>query len=49
MIKPDGGDVLYVVGLLLVLGGAIAYDWRMAMIAGGVILLLTGIAAARRK
>lgn len=48
-MKPDGGDVLYVVGLLLVLGGTIAYDWRMAMIVGGAILLLTGIAAARRK
>jgi len=49
LIKPDGKDALYIVGLVLVLAGAVAYDWRMAMVVGGLVLLLTAVAAARRK
>lgn len=49
MTKPDLNDALYIVGLVLMLAGAIAIDWRLAMFAGGAVLVLTAIAATRRK
>ena len=48
MIKPDGKDALYITGLVLLVCGALAISWKMAMMAAGFVLVLTAVAAARR-
>jgi len=35
-------DIMLVAGLLLLVGGVAAYDWRLALIVGGVLLLAGG-------
>lgn len=39
MIVLDWWDVIAIVGLLLILGGAAVVYWPLALIAGGVLLL----------
>lgn len=45
----DGSDVLVVVGLALLCGGLAAYDWRIAIIVCGVLLLAIGLTALLRR
>lgn len=50
MIKRiDGSDVLTIIGLALLCGGLAAFDWRLALIACGLVLLLLGLAGAMRR
>jgi len=46
-ISPAG--TLYVAGLCAVCVGVGAYDWRLSLIVGGAVLLLTVVAAAMRS
>lgn len=50
MIKRiDGSDVLTIIGMLLLCGGLATFDWRLALIACGLVLLLLGLAGAMRR
>lgn len=49
MKRIDGSDVLTIIGLALLCGGLAAYDWRLALIACGLVLLLLGLAGAMRR
>lgn len=40
----DLTDVMVVAGLAMVAGGLGAYDWRLALIVCGAVLLLIGLA-----
>lgn len=48
MIKPDGKDALYITGLALLVCGALAFNWKLAMMAAGLVLVLTAVSAVRR-
>lgn len=43
MKQIDGSDVLTVIGLAVLCGGLAAYDWRLALIACGLVLLALGL------
>ena len=44
MKRIDGSDVMTIIGLALLCGGLAAFDWRLALIACGLVLLLLGLA-----
>ena len=41
-MKVTLGDVLVIVGVGLLLTGLALYDWRLALAAGGLLLLVLG-------
>ena len=43
MKRIDGSDVMTILGLALLCGGLAAFDWRLALIACGVVLLALGL------
>lgn len=45
----DFSDLLILVGLGLLCGGLACYDWRLALVVGGAVLLLIGLMAASRR
>lgn len=49
MKRLDGSDVLTIFGLALLCGGLAAYDWRLALIACGLVLLGLGLAGAIKR
>lgn len=49
MKRVDGSDVMTSIGLALLCGGLAAFDWRLALIACGLVLLLLGLAGAMRR
>ena len=49
MKRIDGSDVLTVIGLVLLCGGLAAFDWRLALVACGLVLLLLGLMGALRR
>lgn len=49
MKRIDGSDVMTILGLALLCGGLAAFDWRLALIACGLVLLLLGLAGALRR
>ena len=49
MKRIDGSDVMTILGLALLCGGMAAFDWRLALIACGLVLLLLGLAGAMRR
>lgn len=49
MKRIDLADVMVVLGLALLAGGLGAYDWRLALIVCGAILLLVGLVAVLRR
>lgn len=42
-------DLMIVLGLALLAGGLAAYDWRLALVVCGLVLLLLGLAGAMRR
>ena len=48
MNEIDVGDVVGVLGLGFIAGGLAAYDWRLALVVVGVILLGLAVAGAWR-
>jgi type IV secretory pathway VirB2 component (pilin) len=44
----DGGDVMVVLGLAMLGAGLGAYDWRLALVVCGGILLALGLVSALR-
>lgn len=49
MKRIDMSDVLVVLGLALLAGGLGAYDWRLALMVCGLVLLVLGLAGAARR
>lgn len=49
MKRIDGSDVLTIFGLALLCGGLTAFDWRLALIACGLVVLLLGLVGAMRR
>lgn len=49
MRRVDGSDWIVAIGLALLCGGLAAYDWRLALIACGLVLLLLGLVGAMRR
>jgi hypothetical protein len=49
MKRIDGSDVMTILGLALLCSGLVAFDWRLALIAFGLVLLLLGLAGAMRR
>lgn len=43
-----GTDLLFGAGLLLTAAGLFAFDWRVALVVVGVVLMALALAAARR-
>lgn len=48
MSKIDANDVAFVLGLAMVAGGLGAYDWRLASVVCGAVLLIVGLWGAYR-
>lgn len=48
-MKLDGSDVLTILGLALLCGGLAAFDWRLALIACGLVLLFLGLMGALKR
>lgn len=48
-MKVDLHDVVFIVGLGLLAGGVWAYDWRLALIVCGVILVSLGLLGVKRR
>lgn len=48
MTRIDVSDVLVIVGLAMLAGGLGAYDWRLALVVCGVILLVFGLIGVLR-
>jgi hypothetical protein len=48
-IDIDAFDLMTVIGLALLCGGLAAYDWRLALIACGLVLLVLGLAGAAAR
>ncbi len=44
----DIADLLIVLGVVLLLAGAYLIDWRLAMMVGGSLLIVFGVARLRR-
>lgn len=49
MKRVDLADLVVVVGLALLAGGLAAFDWRVAMVSVGLVLLVLGLAGAVRR
>ena len=49
MKRIDGSDVLTIIGLVLLCGGLAAFDWRLAVIACGLVLLVLGLMGALKR
>lgn len=49
MKRIDGSDVMTIIGLALLCGGLAAFDWRLALVACGLVLLALGLAGAMRR
>ena len=45
----DLSDLLIILGLGLLCGGLACYDWRLALIVSGAVLLGIGLRAAERR
>jgi hypothetical protein len=45
----DFSDLLIIFGLALLCGGLACYDWRLALVVGGAVLLALGLAVAVRR
>jgi hypothetical protein len=45
----DFSDVLIILGLGLLCGGLACYDWRLALVVGGAVLLALGLVAAASR
>ena len=45
----DFSDLLILLGLALLCGGLAFYDWRLALVVGGAVLLALGLTAAVRR
>lgn len=45
-MRIDRFDVLAVIGVILLLVGLALFDWRLALVASGLIVLLSGVAGA---
>jgi type IV secretory pathway VirB2 component (pilin) len=49
-VKADAvPDLMIVLGLALLAGGLAAFDWRLAMVVCGLVLLLLGLVGAIRR
>lgn len=48
MRRIDLSDVMVIVGLALLAGGLGAYDWRLACVVCGLVLLALGLMGALR-
>lgn len=46
--RVDVRDVMVVVGFVLLAGGLGGYDWRLALVVCGVVLLVMGLWMAAR-
>jgi hypothetical protein len=49
MKRIDAADVLVIVGLAMLAGGLGAFDWRLALVAVGAVMLFVGLAAAAMR
>lgn len=49
MKRFDASDVLVVFGLAMFAGGLGAFDWRLALVAVGFVVLIVGLAALARS
>lgn len=47
--RIDLADLVVMVGLALLAGGLGAYDWRLAAVVLGVLLVVLGLAGAVRR
>jgi hypothetical protein len=49
MRRVDASDVLVIGGLVMFAGGLGAFDWRLALIACGFLLLFLGLMGALKR
>lgn len=49
MSKIDLNDLAFFIGLALLAGGLGAYDWRLALVVCGTLLLIVGLWGAYRR
>lgn len=49
MSKFDLSDVVFLVGLVLLAIGLAAYDWRLALVVCGALLLILGLWGTYRR
>lgn len=49
MKAVDLSDVMVALGLVMIAGGLAAYDWRVALVVCGALLLAIGLAIIRRQ
>ena len=49
MKRIDASDVMTIIGLALLCGGLAAFDWRLALVACGMVLLVLGLAGALKR
>lgn len=49
MKQVDLSDAMVMLGLALLAGGLAAYDWRLALVVCGLILLVVGLVGAMRR
>lgn len=47
--RVDGTDVVVAIGLAMLGAGLGAFDWRVALVGLGLILILVGMAGALRR
>ena len=45
----DVRDAFYTVGFVMLCGGVAAYDWRLGLITGGVVLIGSAMIPALRR
>ena len=48
-MKADWGDFLILAGLVMALVGLYLLDWRLALVGGGLALMLMGSARLKNK
>jgi hypothetical protein len=49
MKRVDGSDLMTILGLALLCGGLAAFDWRLTLIACGLVLLALGLLGALKR
>lgn len=49
MKRVDLADLVVIIGLALLAGGLAAFDWRVAAVVVGLMLLVLGLTAAVRR
>ena len=49
MKRIDWSDVLTILGLALLCGGLAAFDWRLGLVACGLVLLILGLMGALKR